>query len=307
MNVMIRPSIIWPLQPHQALAEIVMAARLRVAVLCMDATPELMNRVHAAIDLLDLTMPGRGYSDLPQDLFDLAGGDPAFAPLLAARLLADATGRQIARAVPDAILPEFYRQAMRILRMDAPSLGDDAFRKDLSICLMLSFPCVAQVVEETGGVPRRAVTTGGIGQAMRLARHFATTGLRSGPYFEIHTHTPMLDGFNPDGWDRCYELTAELLKMRPDCLGLVGGSWFYDPALATVSPRLTYLADTPIAGGAFRVRLGASEEDTELATATSATRRTLVQKGEYVPTRWLMIWPRKALLAWAAARKGDVQ
>ena len=294
-------------QPTEALADIAHAAERRIAELQAGRTPDLMRRVDTAVALLDRTMPQRGYSDLPEELSALAADDAGFAPLLAARLLAGIAERRPARALPNAVLPDLRRQAMRILTLDAPSLDDDAFRKDLSICLLLSFPCIAQVVEQTGRLPRRALTAGGIGQAMRLAQYLAATGFRSGPYLEIHTHTPMLDGFNPEGWERCYELVAELLALRPNFLGMIGGSWFYDPALAVISPRLTYLADTPIAGGAFRVRFGASESDTELATATSPTRRKLVEEGRYVPTRWLLIWPREAMLAWAAARKGDVR
>jgi hypothetical protein len=210
------------------------------------------------------------------------------------------------RPVPNAVLPELRRQALRILALEAPTLDDDAFRKDLSICLLLSFHCVAQVVEETGVIPRRALLAGGPAQALRLGAWFAATGLRSGRYLEVHTHTPMLGDFNPAGWERCYELVAELLKARPNCLGMIGGSWFYDPALGGISPRLTYLTTMPIRGGAFRVRLGASKEDAALATATSPTRRALVAAGKYVPARWLLIWPRRALLGWVAQRREEI-
>jgi hypothetical protein len=303
MTAVPKPDSIAPAEP---LAAITVAAEARVAEL-QASGPDLLWRVDAAVALLDRAMPGRRYQDLPEELDDLAEGDGVFPALLAARLLAGAGGRRPERLVPDAVLPELWRQAMRILATAAPSLDDDAFRKDLSICLLLSFPCVAQVVEQTGGIPRRALTSGGPGQALRLGAYLARTGLQAGPYLEIHTHTPMLDGFNPAGWERCYELVAELLAARPDCPGMVGGSWFYDPALSAISPRLAYLADTPIGGGAFRVRLGATVEDAELATATSASRRSLVEAGTYVPTKWLLVWPRKALLQWAAARRGDVR
>nr|WP_294505455.1 hypothetical protein [uncultured Rhodopila sp.] len=291
--------------PADRLAAITLAAEARIAALQAGSGPDLTRRVDSAIALLDRAMPGRRYQDLPEELADLAAGDGAFPALLAARLLAGVAARRPARLVPDAVLPELSRQATRILAADKPNLDDDVFRKDLSICLLLSFPCVAQVVEQIGGIPRRALTSGGPGQALRLGAYLSRTGLRPGPYLEIHTHTPMLDGFNEAGWERCYELVAELLAARPHCPGMVGGSWFYDPALAKISPRLAYLADTPIGGGAFRVRLGPSEEDAELATATSSTRRALVEAGTYVPTKWLLIWPRKALLAWAAARRGE--
>lgn len=138
--------------------------------------------------------------------------------------------------MPDTVVPEVARQAWRILTLETPSLDDDAFRKDLSICLLLAFPCVAQVIED-------------------------------------------------------------LLRMRPGCLGLVSGSWYFDPAVAVISPGLAYVAGIPLAGGAFRARLGASAEDTELATAASATRRQMVAGGHYTPTRWLLVWPRAPLLA----------
>ncbi len=293
--------------PARPLAEITRAAERRVAALAAGRNPALLARVDAAIALLDQTMPGRGHRDLPAELFPLVGDDAGFVPLLAARLLAGIAARRPARAVPDPVLPELQRQAMRILTLDAASLDDDGFLKDLSICLLLSFPCGAQVVEQTGCLPRMALPSGGITQAMQLARHLAATGYRPGPYLEIHTHTPMLGDFNPAGWERCYKLVADLLALRPDCLGMIGGSWFYDPALAMISPRLTYLADTPIAGGAFRIRLGHSEADTGHATATSPTRRKLVAEGRYLPTRWLLIWPREALLTWAASRTGAIQ
>lgn len=302
MSALPRPNSI---APTDALAAITRAAEDRIGALQANCAPDLIGRVDSAIALLDRAMPGRRYQDLPEEVADLAAGDAAFPALLAARLLAGVAARRPTRLVPDAVLPELWRQATRILAAGAQTLDDDAFRKDLSICLLLSFPCVAQVVEQTGGISRRALTSGGAGQALRLGAYLARTGLRAGPYLEIHTHTPMLDGFNEAGWERCYELVADVLALRPDCPGMVGGSWFYDPALAAISPRLAYLADTPIGGGAFRVRLGAFAEDTELATATSASRRALVEAGTYVPTKWLLIWPRRALLAWAAARRGE--
>jgi hypothetical protein len=302
MTILCRPQALRPADP---LETVIRAAAARTAILEHRAGSDLVWLVDQAITLLDRTMPGRRYQDLPSELFDLAAAGDLFLPLLTARLLTGIGARCLVRPVPDAILPELRRQALRILALDSPSLADDAFPQDLSICLLLSFPCVAQVVSETGVIPRRALVSGGPGQALRLSAWLAATGLRSGPYLGLHTHAPMLGDFNPAGWERCYELVAELLKRRPECLGMVGGSWFYDPALGRISPPLTYLATMPIRGGAFRVRLGASPEDAALATATCATRRALMETGEYLPTRWLLVWPRQAMLTWAAARSEE--
>jgi hypothetical protein len=262
--------------------------------------------LEAAADLLQSRMPGRGYGDLPAGLSAMAAGDPRFGAKLSALLLSRAAARQATRAVPDTVVPEVARQAWRILTLETPSLDDDVFRKDISICLLLAFPCVAQVIEESGGVPRSAVLSGSAAQAVRLLGNFAVSGWRRRPYLEMHTHTPMLDGFNPAGWDRCCRMAADLLRRRTDCLGLLSGSWYFDPAVAVISPRLAYVAGVPLAGGAFRARLGASAEDTELATAASVTRRQLVADGHYTPTRWLLVWPRASLLAWADASSAEL-
>ena len=163
--------------------------------------------------------------------------------------------------------------------------------------MLLSFPCVAQVVEQFGGVPRSLLFRGGFAQAMSLGAYLARVRFANN-HLQIHTHTPMLDGFNPAGWQRCFELAAQMLLSRPDYPGLIGSSLFYDPEILSVSPRLSYLSKIPLAGGAFRVRVGSSPKDIELATSTSSTRRDLFAQGKYTPTSWMMIWPRSCMLDW---------
>lgn len=287
--------------PLQAVARAGRAAVARILGEIDDSS--LAGDVRAAIELLEHRMPGRGYQDVPPELAALVAGRPAFLPLMLAGLIASIDARAALAAVPAPLHAELARQCRRILDIRAPRWEDDAFRKDLGISLTLSLPCVAQVAEYTGSVPRAPALRRTDGGA-QLARHILANGLRTRPYLEIHTHTPMLDGFNEGGWLQCYRMLAEVLRQMPDCLGVVGGSWFYDPAVARISPRLSYLSEMPLNGGAFRVRIGASEDDRKLATATSATRRALAESGEYIPTKWLLVWPRKALLRWADAQDG---
>jgi len=83
---------------------------------------------------------------------------------------------------------------------------------------------------------------------------------------------------------------------------MVGTSWFYDPQLLAISPRLAYLQTTPLAHGAFLVRHGSGAIHTELATATSPTRRALAEKGSYIPVCYSLVWPRAELVRWASLR-----
>ncbi len=80
---------------------------------------------------------------------------------------------------------------------------------------------------------------------------------------------------------------------------MVGTSWFYDPALPAISPRLAYLQQRPLEAGAFLVRHGRGAIYTERATLTSETRRKLYEEGKYLPVCFSLVWPRDALIAWA--------
>ena len=278
------------------------------AVLSRQVDGGLEALVDRLIADLDNTMGGRGYADIPDDLRATVDRRPDFAALLVAKLLADAPARAAARSVPAALLPELLRHSERILATYTEGLPacdwleDDVFLKDLSICRLDSFAAVSQVIEQGARIPVGDILKGAPSHALRLGRTLAANGFRKGSYLENHTHTPMLDGFHPTGWDDCYLLAAQLLEARPDHLGMIGASWFYDPDLAILSPRLGYLTEVPRNGGAIFFRVGSDQSDIDLATATSPTRRRLVESGLYRPTRYLMIWPRKAMLAWAAKR-----
>ena len=210
---------------------------------------------------------------------------------------------------PESVLPQTARELSRIVcdsesnPENARNLDSDLFLKDLSLSRLDSFPCVAQIVEKRSGIPRRVVVRE-FGHAFRsLLRVGVTSGFRYSPFFELHTHTPMLSGFNPEGWDQCYLLIADLFVTYPEYHGVIGGSWYFDPLLDRVSPHLSYLRKTPTDWGAFLIRVGPTKADIANATANSETRRKLHEAGKYNPTSWLLVWPREALLEWAREKR----
>lgn len=178
------------------------------------------------------------------------------------------------------------------------TLADDALIKDLQSYTGRLVPCGAQIVDVHAAVPRRLLVSDGTARLTGNLRFFARAG-GFARFYAIHTHTPTLDEFHADGWDRCYLCIAELLRADPSARGMVGGSWFYDPALERVSPRLAYLRRRPLDEGARLFRVGPTESAHRDALATSATRRSMHERGEYVPTQYCLVWPRAGLLAWA--------
>lgn len=179
------------------------------------------------------------------------------------------------------------------------NIDHDLFQKEFGLATLRLYAAGAQLVDYRCGVPRSVVLRGGVGQALTKLR----TVLRAGgfrPYFQIHTHTFMLDRFNEQGWEECYHCCAELYALHPDVLGMYGSSWFYDPALENVSPRLGYLRHTPAEGGAqlLYVETGGSAINNSLSS--SPTRRKLYEEGEYVPKSYMLLWSKNDQKSWSA-------
>jgi hypothetical protein len=131
-----------------------------------------------------------------------------------------------------------------------------------------------------------------------LSYGFLTCGGRR-PFFEGHTHDPMarIKYWNANGWFQALRLIALALPAFPKHKGAFGTAWFYDPAMATVSPNLLFASDLQVGKGAFRLRVGPNAAAHMNATATSAARRRLVEEGKYLPADYSIIWSRKSLLA----------
>jgi hypothetical protein len=114
----------------------------------------------------------------------------------------------------------------------------------------------------------------------------------------------LMSDFNPEGWERFYRRTAALLELHTRVRGVFGVSWFFDPELETISPRLAYLRTKVTRNGGRLFRLGPSAQSRADATARSEMRRRLVAEGRYAPTRYLLILPRGPLMQWA---RGDAR
>ena len=97
----------------------------------------------------------------------------------------------------------------------------------------------------------------------------------------VHTESRSLTEFNEQEWDNCYLRTAELLERRKDIRGLVGSSWFYDPKLLEISPRLAYLRQRPLERRAFLLKHGTRPFDIDQATMASKDTASPIPRGKY--------------------------
>lgn len=183
-------------------------------------------------------------------------------------------------------------------------LSADLFRKELGLASLRLYAAGAQLVDPRCGVPRSFLVRGSVSQlSRRLKIAISLRGFR--PFFQIHTHAFMLDAFSETGWEECYRCCAELYDLHPETLGMFGASWFYDPAIEEVSPRLAYLRQTPLENGAHVVFWEDGGSAIHNALATSKSRRELYEAGRYKPTNYMLLWGRERQLHWAQSTLPD--
>jgi hypothetical protein len=221
--------------------------------------------------------------------------------------------RSALKRIPESIRVLFEVEFKRIL--DEMRLGRDGFYlyeteeflKDLAVCRLKLYPCGAEFLDELSGIPRVLLLKGGLSQCLDgLAFHVVR---RNGfkPYYELHMHAPLRASFTREGWDATYVRIADLLKLNRDIKGVSCTSWWYDPKLETISPRLTYLRRVPLENGARMFFVGLDRDAASGAIRMSETRKRLYESGQYVPALYLMAWARGDLIAWADRVRGKGQ
>jgi len=183
------------------------------------------------------------------------------------------------------------------------AFDNDLFMKDLQVCRLRLIPSGPEVIDLCSGVPRSILLSAGARQLLggSLFFLFRARGLR--PFLELHSHRWAMGEFNEPGYKRCYAVVAALMLAHPDSRGLLSKSWWHDPRVAEISPELTFLTDTPLENGARRFR-GLSDANTIAdATRFAPARKEAFEEGGYVPRNYLIVWPRRELLAWAEVNR----
>lgn len=236
--------------------------------------------------------------------------DPATAPLrrgLIALWALEMPRRVAAYALTRDVLdvyPEWLTRLGKFLLEAHPTYERDYWAKDVRFATTMSVPASrTHVLDLSSPVgPRQTITHVLRGHGVTPPLRWVAAG-GWGTWLEAHTESRELSDFNPAGWDRTWMAAAGIIENYSGLRGVIGSSWFYDPPLKTISPRLAYLREMPLRHGAFLVHQGPGAIHSERAAASSPTRRALIESGEYVPQSWLLVWPRKALLKWARAER----
>ena len=305
--------------PDQPVSDLVtqIDKRLGALLALLRALPNLTQRIAAFVGWVEVPPRRLGFKYIAPEARALhmaivhdAGEEGARIFLLACLL---STLRSTLRSGRIATLParvrtHQFRQFARIAEHDDRmlphcTLEADLFLKELGLAALRLYAGASSVIDPHSGVGRSLLWKGGLAQLPGRLLFF----MRAGgfyPYFEIHVHKLYLDEFNEEGRNECYRCCADLYDLHPDILGMVGGSWFYDPVVATISPRLGYLRTVPESGGARVLFVSHDEQAVNNATATSEKRRALYAAGLYRPASWVLVWAKCDQLSWS--RRADV-
>lgn len=206
-------------------------------------------------------------------------------------------------SLPERLKSNQYKQLHRISESSDTSCewlspGSDIFQKEFGLATMRLYAAGCQVVDVRCGLPRSIIFKQGLfGVPELLWKILRLGGVK--PLFQIHVHKLNLDNFNEAGREECYLCCVELYQLYPQALGMFGASWFYDPALDDVSPKLSYLRSVPEKNGAFVVFINEGDDARENALQKSASRRKLYEDGMYTPRHYMLIWPKKCQIKWA--------
>jgi len=191
---------------------------------------------------------------------------------------------------------------------DPPIDRDRRFRPDLhehsralAACALLHRFPAGQLDWEVSGLPRSYLWKMRFADLPRVLRTVATDLQGVRPCFTAHMGVlryALL--FVEIESHRSYYRMAEAMAQQPDIKGLLMASWYHSSETIRVSPHLAWTNRTPLDHGAVLTDIGqASPEDGFLVG--NEERRRLFESGRYRPTTGLVIWPRRNLLAWAAA------
>lgn len=174
--------------------------------------------------------------------------------------------------------------------------NENVYWKDLALARQQMFPAFARVVEVYSGMGFRQGFSLNPLQSLRFIKLLIKGNGRTG-YYELHTHTPLLNDFNNQDWHNCIMLISDMLKKNLNVKGLFCSSWFYDPQLKHISPRLKYLRELFINNGALSFCVG--DDSTGNAFAKSNNRLKLYREGKYNPKCYMLVWPRQSLIKWS--------
>jgi hypothetical protein len=154
---------------------------------------------------------------------------------------------------------------------------------------------------EVSGIPRSYLLRVAPGSLPRTLSFVAARMGGLAPVFYSHLNCRRPDrSLSERESNRSYFQMAKALALQPDVKGFAACAWFRSPDTAAISPHLSWVNRVFLENGGLVVRAGRADPEGGVFYR-SVTRRRLYEMGAFTPTNGLVLWPRRAMLAWAAS------
>jgi hypothetical protein len=198
-----------------------------------------------------------------------------------------------------------FCEAFEYVAAPPPGAKFEAARASfVALCKLVTlrrFPA-GQFHWEISGVPRSWLLKVTGRERLRLLFWLAARLKGRAPVMFIHLNAHRRNRFllTEREADRSYFRMARSLALQPGVKGLVASSWLNSPDTFAISPHLSWMNRTFLENGALVVAMGPADPGSGVL-ARSPERKAAYDAGTFRPTVGLVIWPRDAMLAWAAS------
>lgn len=158
---------------------------------------------------------------------------------------------------------------------------------------------------ERTGIPRRWIVQAQSRKRVQLAQYIATRLRGFKPVWQTHLQRqPRGVHLTEETFVRAHLEIARALKRHPQIRGIASTSWYYDPEIGEVSPRLGFLHELLAANGCFVFEIPCDDAMRGSALYGSRARQQAYADGSYRPRAFARLWGRDALLPWAERQSG---
>lgn len=219
--------------------------------------------------------------------------------------ISDSLRRLRSNKLPNEILRLYYEWFERVLS-DFSTQPDKyydyrclSFAVDVKVCSLRYIPVGGAWILETRMVGLRPFLRGGVSQFFKYLQYVSLEAGGFAQYYSMHTAPRYMRRFNEQEIHLAYLRIADLMKLDTDVKGIYNLSWYLDPDLDKISPKLAYLRQVPLENSARLFAAGTTKKDIKYALTASFVRQRLHKEGKYAPTAYAFIWPRKNFLVWA--------
>ena len=290
--------------------------RSRIAQVCGGSGDLEAPEVYAALSTEKTS--STPYTELPTELRRVARTIaaekaellPLYNRFALAWLIRHCDPSRAALQLPRSILAIYPLHFARILRQMEElderdyDLARDNYVKDLGILRFQLFPISDRLVDVHPGVSRSIVWRGGLAQALRALWLLSVRFRGIGPVLIHHVHN-LIGSSNDRDVVISHHRLADLIEANAHLKALAGESWMLDPALEFITPHHSLKWRLTVRNGGYLFRSGRDDESTAMALKKSKTRRLLYAEGRYVPTKYIRIWPREAMMRWSVRSRPE--